>query len=86
MSKFDKLLARFLLKPKDFSYNELRKLLKNFGYDEFQKGKPSGSRVCFVHKESKHILQLHKPHPENILKQYQIEQIIKVLTEQGDIK
>lgn len=86
MSKFDKLLARFLLKPKDFSYNELRKLLKNFDYDEFQKGKTSGSRVCFVHKESKHILQLHKPHPENILKQYQIEQIIKVLTEQGDIK
>lgn len=86
MSKFDKLLARFLLKPKDFSYNELRKLLKNFDYDEFQKGKTSGSRVCFVHKESKHIIQLHKPHPENILKQYQIEQIIKVLTEQGDIK
>ena len=86
MSKFDKLLARFLLKPKDFSYNELRKLLKKFGYDEFQKGKISGSRVCFVHKESKHILQLHKPHPENILKQYQIEQIVKVLTEQGDIK
>ena len=86
MSKFDKLLARFLLKPKDFSYNELRKLLKNFSYDEFQKGKTSGSRVCFVHKESKHILQLHKPHPANILKQYQIEQIIKVLTEQGDIK
>ena len=80
------LTIRFLLKPKDFSYNELRKLLKNFGYDEFQKGKTSGSRVCFVHKESKHILQLHKPHPENILKQYQIEQIIKVLTEQGDIK
>ena len=86
MSKFDKLLARFLLKPKDFSYTELRRLLKKFGYDEFQKGKISGSRVCFVHKESKHILQLHKPHPENILKQYQIEQIIKVLTEQGDIK
>lgn len=86
MSKFDKLLARFLLKPKDFSYNELRRVLKNFGYDEFQKGKTPGSRVCFVHKESKHILQLHKPHPENILKQYQIEQIIKVLTEQGDIK
>ena len=69
MSKFDKLLARFLLKPKDFSYNELRSLLKNLGYDEFQKGKTSGSQACFVHKESKHILQLHKPHPENILKQ-----------------
>ena len=86
MSKFDKLLARFLLKQKYFYYNELRRLLKKFGYDEFKKGKTSGSRVCFVHKESKHILQLHKPHPENILKQYQIEQIIKVLTEQGDIK
>jgi len=39
VSKFDKLLARFLLKPKDFSYTELRRLLKKFGYDEFQKGK-----------------------------------------------
>jgi len=79
-------LQDFLLKSKNFSYNELRSLLKNLGYDEFQKGKTSGSRVCFVHKESKHIIQLHKPHPENILKQYQIEQIIKVLKEKGDIK
>jgi len=64
---------------KDFTYNELRKLLTHLGYEESQSGKTSGSRVAFIHKDSKHIIRLHKPHPNNELKQYQIEQIIDEL-------
>ena len=79
MSKDEKLIKRLLSKPKDFTYNELRKVLTNLGYEESQSGKTSGSRVAFIDKNSNHIIRLHKPHPNNELKQYQIEQIIEEL-------
>lgn len=72
-------MKRLLSKPKDFTYNELRKILTNLGYEESQSGKTSGSRVAFIDKNSNHIIRLHKPHPNNELKQYQIEQIIEEL-------
>ncbi len=79
MSKEEKLIKRLLSKPKDFTYNELRKLLINLGYEESQSGKTSGSRVAFINKNANHIIRLHKPHPNNELKQYQIEQVIEEL-------
>lgn len=79
MSKVEKLIERFLSKPKDFTYGELRKLLVHFGYEESQGGKTSGSRVAFIENSTKHIIRLHKPHPNSELKQYQIEQIIEEL-------
>jgi hypothetical protein len=79
MSKSDKLIKRLLSKPKDFTYDELKILLTHFGYGESQTGKTSGSRVAFIDKDSKHIIRLHKPHPNNELKQYQIVQIIDEL-------
>ena len=79
MSKEEKLIKRLLSKPKDFTYNELRKLLINLGYEESQSGKTSGSRVAFIDRSVNHIIRLHKPHPNNELKQYQIEQIIEEL-------
>ncbi len=72
MSKLDKLIARFLSHPKDFTYDELKKILTAFGYIEFTKGKTSGSRVAFIQPETKHIIRLHKPHPGKILKAYQV--------------
>lgn len=82
MSKIDKLKKRFLSKPKDFTYDELLTLLKGLGYEESNKGKTSGSRVSFIHKETKHIITLHKPHPSNILKAYQVNQILDELIKQ----
>ena len=79
MSKKEKLLERLLTKPKDFSYDELKSLLSGLGYSEINKGKTSGSRVAFVNKTNSHIIRLHKPHPKNILKVYQIELIIEEL-------
>ena len=83
MSREEKLLERFLSRPKDFTYNEIRKLLKGFGYEESNQGKTSGSRVAFVHLETKHIIRLHKPHPGNELKLYQIDQIREELVGRG---
>ena len=83
MSKFDKLLQRLQNKPKDFSYEELMKILNGFGYNELKLGKTSGSRVAFFNEETKHIIRLHKPHPLKILKAYQIDLIIDELKSKG---
>ncbi|MFO7669815.1 MAG: type II toxin-antitoxin system HicA family toxin [Bacteroidales bacterium] len=76
MTKAIKLFNRFLSRPKDFTYNELVRLLSSMVYKE-QKG--SGSRVVFNNKEIKHNIKLHKPHPDNVLKRYQIDLIIQEL-------
>ena len=78
MSKIEKLLARVKSKPKDFTWDELVKILSHYGYEEITTGKTSGSRRAFVNK-SKHIIRLHKPHPGDILKSYQINEILDAL-------
>ena len=80
MTRFDKLQSRFLTCPKDFTYTELQRLLRGFGYKE-QQG--SGSRVVFYNNMIKHSIKLHKPHPINVLKRYQIDLIIRELTTNG---
>jgi len=82
MSTFQKLLGRFLLRPKDFTFSELTRLLKHFGYRVCSKGKTSGSRVAFIDQDQ-HIISLHKPHPKELLKQYQIDYITEVLRKKG---
>lgn len=74
MTKRDKLIERFLSKPKDFSWQELVKLLVGLGYHLAVSGKTGGSRMRFVH-ELYPPITLHKPHPGSILKRYQIEEI-----------
>ena len=85
MSRKDKIIARLLSSPKDFSYSELKQLLTGLGYNELNQGKTSGSRVAFYNDKIKHIIRLHKPHPANILKTYQIELIIEELIKTGVI-
>ncbi|MHB9153658.1 MAG: type II toxin-antitoxin system HicA family toxin [Spirochaetales bacterium] len=83
MSRDEKLIQRFLTRPKDFSYDELRRMLKAFGYEENHQGKTSGSRVAFFNTKTKHIIRLHKPHPGNELKMYQVDQIREELEWRG---
>lgn len=82
MTKHNKLINRFSLKPKDFTWMELVKLLNGFGYELVTAGKTSGSRMRFIHDEYLTIT-LHKPHPEPVLKRYQIEQICELLKLEG---
>ena len=84
MSNKEKLLKRLKLKPKDFTYDELKILLKYLGFHEYKKGKTSGSRVKFLNENGVKI-DLHKPHPKNILKSYQINNIIEILSKGGFI-
>jgi hypothetical protein len=80
MTKAEKLLNRFLSRPKDFTYNELLRLLGSLGYKENQ---GSGSRIVFSNEEIKHNIKLHKPHPGNALKLYQIDLITEELRSNG---
>lgn len=79
MSKQDKLVERLLQRPIDFTYDEARTLVSRFGYAEDNRGKTSGSRVAFIHKDTKHIIRLYKPHPGNVLKRYQIDELLEAL-------
>lgn len=84
MSKKEKLLERLLSVPKDFTWEELTKVLNSFGYEEVKTGKTGGSRRRFVDKR-KSIITLHKPHPENRVKEYAIRDVIAKLKEEGYI-
>lgn len=73
MSKLEKLVNRLTSQPKDFSWDELVRLLDQLS---FKKIEGSGSRVKFFNPEKNCLLQLHKPHPGNILKHYMLKEIL----------
>lgn len=64
--------------PTDFTWDELRTLLLNLGFSERQ---GNGSRVKFEHPELNFPISIHRPHPQNTLKRYVIEQIKIALDE-----
>ena len=82
MSKNDKIVERFITLPKDFTFDEIEKILTNFGYEKSNKGKTSGSRVMFKKDGSAPVL-LHKPHPGNIVKYYALKQVYDILKNEG---
>jgi len=82
MGKKEKLIAKLKSKPKDFTWSELMVLLNQIGYKEIKGGKTSGSRVKFL-GENGSMIHLHKPHPSNSLKRYQMKLIINKLEEEG---
>ncbi|MBR5400863.1 MAG: type II toxin-antitoxin system HicA family toxin [Treponema sp.] len=82
MGKKEKLIKRLKSKPKDFTFDEAETLLGCLSYSRSNKGKTSGSRVMFTSSVHPSIL-LHKPHPNNELKGYQVQQLIDILEEEG---
>lgn len=83
MGKKEKLIHRLKSRPKDFTFDDAKTLLRYLGYIQSNKGKTSGSRVMFVSKRHGSIA-LHKPHPGKELKSYQIVYLIEFL-EQEDL-
>lgn len=79
MSKIDKLIKKLKSNPRDFTWDELKKVLTHFGFEEIKKkGKTGGSRRKFIN-DKQDIISLHEPHPEKIIKTYVIKQIIEHL-------
>ena len=79
MSKKTKLRNRLLSKPKDFTWKETKSLLGKMGYKELQ---GDGSRVKFFRESPRRIISIHKSHPGEILKDYQVNQLIKILKQE----
>jgi len=77
MSTKEKLIDRFKKQPKDFTWDELVRLLCVFGFVEDNKGKTSGSRVIF--KKDAEKIDLHKPHPLKVIKDYKMKEILDYL-------
>jgi hypothetical protein len=80
MSKKEKLISRLLSYPKDFTFDEMKTLLESLGFEMFNKGKTSGSRIKFL--KGNIAIILHKPHPRKALLEYQLKQIVDVLNKE----
>jgi hypothetical protein len=81
MGRREKLVARLKSRPKDFTWDELVRLLEGLGYAEVATGKTGGSRRRFIHATAPTIA-LHKPHPGSIVKMYVIDDVLRILTEE----
>ena len=85
MSKLEKAIERIKRVPNDYTYRELKQLLEQLGFMEFNKGKTSGSRVRFYRKSDMRIINIHKPHPGDELSIGAVRDIVKHLKELGEI-
>jgi len=81
VSRKEKLLKRLQLRPRDFTWDELQRLLVGLGYEPVKQGKTGGSRRRFIHATAATIT-LHKPHPGNIVKLYVIDDVINMLKQE----
>lgn len=82
MGQKEKLIEKLKSKPRNFTFDDVVRLLGFLTYSMSNKGKTSGSRVLFTSKTYPPIL-LHKPHPRKELLEYQIKQLIEILEQEG---
>ena len=71
--------------PRDYTYTEARSLLIQMGFEEYNKGKTSGSRVKFYRSRDKKVILLHKPHPGDIMKIGTVRDLVDCLKEIGEL-
>ena len=86
MTTKDKLVDRFCKLPRDFTFEEVMKLLSVFGYKIHNKGATSGSRIRFKNESTGQYIDIHKPHPGNIMKEWMMKTIYQHLKSNGLIK
>ncbi|MCL2494691.1 MAG: type II toxin-antitoxin system HicA family toxin [Oscillospiraceae bacterium] len=82
MSKKEKLINRLKSRPRDFTINELDTLMSHMGFWKRNAGKTSGSRIEYTN-DGKKFIKLHRPHPGNEYKPYQLDDIIDDLKGRG---
>ena len=83
MSQIEKLKKRLLSKPKDFTIDELDRLMLGLGYVRQKSGKTAGSKASYIDPLSGIKFCHHKPHPLNVLKPYVIQKVIEYLQKTG---
>lgn len=80
MGKQEKLLLKLKQAKTTFGWNDFVALLTMLGYE---KKEMSGSRVRFYHSETKHLILIHRPHPENYLKGKAFKAVKDSLSNEG---
>ncbi len=80
MSKLDKLIQKMSNKNATWTWNELVSLLTKLGYEKVE---GAGSRVKFDNGNIDHLINMHKPHPSNEVKDYAIRQVREILNKGG---
>lgn len=83
MGTKEKLIERFKKLPKDFTFDETMKLLSCFGYNIHYKGATSGSRIRFNNEQTGQYIDIHKPHPGSIMKEWMMKAIYQHLKSNG---
>lgn len=86
MGSREKLIEHFCKQPKDFIFDEVLKLLSGFGYEVHNKGATSGSRIRFKSERTGQYIDIHKPHPGSIMKEWMMKTIYQHLKSNGFIK
>ncbi|SDJ70325.1 hypothetical protein SAMN04487760_1124 [Lachnospiraceae bacterium G41] len=85
MSKLEKAKARLSSRPKDYTYSEAKYLLTQLGFEEYNKGKTSGSRVKYYRKIDGKVMLLHKPHPFDQMSMGAIKDLANYLEGIGEL-
>lgn len=77
MSKKEKLLERLQARPKDFTWAEACRLMRQHGY-ELSNARRGSSRT-FYNAERQHVVGLHEPHNRDFLLRYELDALIDAL-------
>ena len=85
MSKYEKAKKRISTRPVDYTYTEAKYLLGKMGFEEYNKGKTSGSRVRFFREYDNKVILLHKPHPEDEMDRGAVAELVEYLKEIGEL-
>jgi len=83
MGKKEKLIERFKTLPKDFTFEETIQLFGYFGYVKHNKGASSGSRIRFKNEGTGAFINLHRPHPGSIMKEWMMKDMYMHLKNKG---
>lgn len=85
MSTIQKLIEEMLSKPRDFTYDDIKRVLRHFNYDV--KENKEGSRIEGYRKSDKRVVYLHRPHRKkgdnNVLVKA-LDEVIKQMRKNGD--
>jgi len=57
------------------TYDGLKSILTDLGYEEYRLGTTPSHRVAFIHRESGHIIRLNRPESREHLSDYQLREI-----------
>lgn len=75
MSNVTGIIAKLVGNSQNVTFTEVVWLLRFFGYRISNRGRTSGSRICF-YKPGAKVIMMHKPHSRKTLLAYQQRQLV----------